>query len=108
MQHGPARAHRNHGQRVGHVLGGQRGAFQRVEGDIHARAVARAHFFADKQHRGFVTLSFSDDDHALDVELVQFGPHRIHGRLVCGLFIAAANQFGTGDCRLLGDAGQAQ
>jgi hypothetical protein len=68
MQHRAARPHGDDGQRVGHVLGGQRRAFQRVERDIDLGAVAIADLLADIEHRRFVALAFADDDDALDVE----------------------------------------
>ncbi len=43
----PGIGHRDHGERVGAALGGDRGAFERVEGDIDRRAVAGADLFAD-------------------------------------------------------------
>jgi hypothetical protein len=68
VQHRAARAHGDDGQRVGHVLGGQRGAFQRVERDVDLGAVAVADLLADVEHRRLVALAFADDDDALDVE----------------------------------------
>ena len=94
VQHRPARPHGNHGQRVGHVLGGQRGAFQRVQRDVHAGAVAGANLFPDEQHRCFVALAFANHHHARDVQQVQLFAHGVHRRLVGGFFVAVADQLG--------------
>ena len=94
MQHRPARPHRDHGQSVRHVLGGQRRAFQRIKRDVDFGAGAGAHFFADIQHRGFVAFAFADDDNAVDVELVELGPHGVDRSLVGGLLVAAPDQAG--------------
>ena len=47
MQHGSARPHGNDCQRVRHILGGQRCAFQRVQRNINIRAVAGSDLFAE-------------------------------------------------------------
>ena len=108
VQHRAARPHGDHRQRVRHVLGGQRGAFQRVEGDVDRRAVAGADLLADEEHRRLVALALADDDHALDVEQVELGAHGVDRRLVGGLLVAGPDQLGRGDRGRLRDAGEAQ
>ena len=85
VQHRAARPHGDHGQRVRHVLGGQRGAFQRVERDVHRGAGAVAHLFADEQHRGLVALALADHHDTGNVELVELVAHGVHRGLVGGL-----------------------
>ena len=97
MQHGTARPHGNHRQRIGHVFGGQRRALKRVKRDIDARAGAGANLFTDIKHRCFVAFAFADHHNAGNIKFVQLGPHCIHGGLICGLFIAASDQRGAGD-----------
>ena len=108
MQQRAAWGHGNHGQRVRHVFGGQRGAFQGVQRDIHRRAFAGANLFADVEHRGLVTLAFADHHDTRDVEKVQLVAHGVDGGLIGGLFIAASNQFSRSQGRRLGHAGKAQ
>ena len=108
VQHGAARAHGDHGQRVGHVFGGQGRAFQRIKRDIDAGAGAIAHLFADEKHRGLVAFTFTDDYNACDVEHVELGAHGVDGGLIGGLFIAASNERGTGDGGGLGHTGEAE
>ena len=108
VQHRAAWAHGDHGQRIGHVLGGQRGAFERVQRDVHAGAIAGADFFADVKHRGFVTLAFADHHDARDVEHVKLFAHRVDGGLVGGFLITLADQLGRGQRGGFGNAGEAE
>ena len=108
VQHRSARTHGNDGQRVGHVLGGQRGAFQRVKRDVHLRPFAIADFFADIQHRGLVALALADDHGALNVQFVQLVAHGVDGGLVGGFLVAAADPVGAGDGGLFGHARQSK
>jgi len=43
----------------------------RVQRNIHAGAFAGANFLADKEHRRFVALAFTDDNNARDIQRVQ-------------------------------------
>jgi hypothetical protein len=108
VQERAARRHRDHRQRVRHVLGGQRRALERVERDIHRRAVSGAHFLADEEHRRLVAFPFADHHDALDIQHVQLVAHRVDGGLVGGLLVAAADVIGRGQCRGLGHAGESQ
>ena len=108
VQQRAARGHGDHGQGIGHVLRGQRRAFQRVEGDIDLGARTIADFLADEQHRGLVALALADDDDALDIQKVQLVAHGVHGGLIGGLFVAAPDQRGRGMGCGLGHAGEAQ
>ena len=108
VQHRSAWPHGNHCQCVGHVFGGQRGAFQWIKRDIDARTIAGSHFFADVQHRRFVALAFANHHHTFDVEQVQLFAHGVHCRLVGGFFVATPDQRGRGQGGLFGDSGQAQ
>ena len=108
VQKGAARGHGDDGQRVRHVLGGQRRAFQRVKRDVHLRPVAAADLFADVKHRRLVAFALADDDDALDVEKVELVAHRVDGGLVGGLFVAAPDQAGRGMGGRLADTGKAQ
>ncbi len=108
VQHRPARPHGNHGQRVGHVLGGQRGAFQRVQRDINAGTIAGADFFADEQHRCLVPFAFADHHHACNIQHVQLFAHGIHRRLIRRFFIATPDQRGRRQRSGFGYAGKAQ
>ena len=108
MQQGAARGHGDHSQRVGHIFGRQCGAFQRIKCDIHRRAVARSHFFADVKHRCFIAFAFANHHDARDIQQVQLIAHGVNGGLIGGFFIAAPDQFGRGQSGGLGHAGQAQ
>ena len=96
--------HRHHRDRARHVLGAQRRAFQRIDGDVDLRARRRAHPLADEQHRRLVALALADDDRAVDGQAVEFAAHRVDGGLVGGLLVAAAAQARGGDGGALGDA----
>ena len=70
VQHRMTRPHRNDRQRVRHCLGGQRGAFQRIQRDVHLDALARPDFLADEQHRRLVALALADNDGPIDRQAV--------------------------------------
>ena len=96
----------NDGERVGQVLGADRGAFERIERDIHARAPAGADFLADVEHRRLVALPLADDHGALDGEPVELLAHGVDGNLVRRLLVAAPAQPGGGHGGAFGDAHQ--
>ena len=108
VQHGAARAHGDHSQRVGHVFGGQGGAFERVKRDVHAGAIAGADFLADVKHRGLIPLAFADDYDARDVEHVELLAHSVDGGLVGGFLVTFADQLGRGQRGGFGNAGEAE
>ena len=66
VQQAAALGDREHGQRVRHLLGADRGAFERIDGDVDFRAFAGADLLADVEHRRFVHLAFADHDRAAD------------------------------------------
>ena len=74
---------------LGAAGGADRRAFERIEGDVDFRS-ARADFFADIEHRRFVTLAFADHHRAIDRERIESLAHGIDRRLIGGLLIAAA------------------
>src|SRR3546814_14298013 len=76
------------------LLGGDRGAFERIERDIDLRPLARrrAHFLTDIEHRRLVALALADHDGAVHVEAVERLAHCLDGGGVGGLFIAAPDQ----------------
>ena len=96
--------HGHHGQRIGEALGGDRGAFERIERDVDLGAGAGADLFADIEHRRLVALAFADDDGAVDLEAVERLPHRVDRGLVGGLLVAAAHQPRRRQRRQLGHA----
>jgi hypothetical protein len=97
MQQAAALGHGDHRQRVGHRLGGQRRAFQRVERDIDLLALAGADLLADEQHRRLVALAFADHHRALHLDAVERAAHGIDRRLVGLVLLAAAAIGGASD-----------
>ena len=92
MQQRAAIGHRHGRDRARHVLGAERGAFQRVDGDIDLRTGVQPDLLADEQHRRLVALALADHDGAFDRQLVEFAAHRIHRGLVGWLLLAVAAQ----------------
>ena len=81
--------HGERGDRAGHVLGAERGAFERIDRDVDLRAALAAHLLADEQHRRFVHLALADHNRAVDQQLAEFAPHRVDRGLI-GFFLGAA------------------
>ena len=94
---------RNGGDGVRAAFGGDRGAFQRVHGDVHRRAPL-ADFLADIEHRRFIHLAFADDDGAVDGDGVEGLAHGFNGRTIGFVFLAAADPARGGDGGGFGDA----
>ena len=86
--------HGQHGERIGSGLGGDRGAFQRIERDVDlgAGALGRADLFADIEHRRFVALALADHYGSVHRQLVERGAHRFDRSMVGSLLIAAPDQ----------------
>ena len=84
--------HRHRGDGARHVLGAQRRAFERIDGDIDPRAVLVPDRLADEQHGRLVSLALSDHDRAVDRELVELPPHGVDCRLIGRLLVAATAQ----------------
>ena len=94
--------HRHGGDRARHVLGAQRGAFERIDRDVDLGPVAGADLLADEQHRRLVALALPDHHGADDRQLVHLAPHRVDRGLVGRLLVAAAAQLRRSDRRALG------
>ena len=92
MQQGAAIGHRHGRDRARHVLGAQRGAFERVNGDVDLGAGLEADLLADIEHRRLVALALADHDGALDRQLVELAPHGVDGGLVGRLLLPVAAQ----------------
>jgi hypothetical protein len=95
---------RQHRERVGAGLGGDRCAFERVERDIDlgSGADGAADLLADIQHRRFVALALADDDGAVEVELVQRVAHRLDRSGIGGMLVAAADLLSRRDRCIFG------
>ncbi len=104
MQQRAAIGHRHGRDRARHVLGAQRGAFERVDGDIDLRTGIDADLLADEQHRRLVALALADHDGALDRQLVELAPHGVDRGLVGRLLVAMAAQPRRRHRRALGHA----
>ena len=100
----PASATAKRGDGAGHVLGAQRGAFQRIDGNIDFRTAFGADLLADEQHRRFVHLAFADHDGAVDGERRKLAPHGVDGGPIGFLLRSAAAQPRRGDRGAFGDA----
>ena len=89
VEHRAARRDRDHRERVGHALGGQRRALERIDGDVDLGAGAVADLLAVVEHRRFVLLALADHDDAVHVDGVEERAHAVHGGLVGRDLVAA-------------------
>ena len=71
------------GERVGALVDG-------IDGDVDGGESAVAHLLTVVEHRRFVLLAFADDDDAVEIGPGQHLAHRVDGRLVDGLLVAAS------------------
>jgi hypothetical protein len=92
MQQCAAIGHRHGRDRARHVLGAERGAFERIDGDIDLRAGIDADLLADIQHRRLIAFALADHDGAFDRQLVELAAHRVDRSLVGRLLVAMAAQ----------------
>ncbi len=108
VEHRPAFGHRQHRDRVGHALAHQRGAVDRVDGEVALRAVAVADLFAVVEHRRVVLLALADDDDAAHRHRVDQLAHRVDRGAVAALLVAASHPAAGGHRAGLGDPHQLQ
>ncbi len=104
--HGAAVGHRHDGDRVGHALGHQRRAVDRVHGDVALGALPVADLLAVVEHRRLVLLALADDDDALHAHRADQGAHRVDRGAVAAVLVAAADPPARGHRRRLGDPHQ--
>ena len=91
VEHRAALGDGEHRDRVGHALGHQRGAVDRVDGEVAVGAVAVAHLLAVVEHRGVVLLALADHHDAAHRHRVDQLAHGVDGRAVAALLVAAAD-----------------
>ena len=106
VEHRAAVGHRQHRDGVGHALAHQRGAVDRVDGEVALRAVAVADLFAVVQHRRLVFFALADDHHAAHRHRVDQLADRVDRRAVAALLVAAAHPAAGGHGAGLGDPDQ--
>ena len=107
MEEIAALGQRHGGDGVGAALGGQRGALQRIDGDVHL-GTAGADLLADEQHRGFVHLTLANDDGARDLDGIEPLAHGLDRRAIGVVLMAPADPLRGGERRGLGHADQFQ
>ena len=108
VEHRAAVGGGEHGDGVRHALGGQRGAVDRVDGDVDLGAGAVADALAVEEHRGFVLLALADDDDAVHRDGGDEGPHGADGGAVGAVLVAAADPAARGHGGGLGDPDELQ
>ena len=91
------------GERAGAALGGECGAFQRIDGDVHWRS-AGADRLTDIEHRCLIHLAFADHHGAGDSDLVKSAAHGLDCGAVGFVLLAEADPARGGKCCGLGDA----
>ena len=79
------------GDGVGHPLGGQRGAVDRVDGHVALGPLAGADLLAVEQHRGVVLLALADHDRAAHADGGDQHPHRVDRDAVGAVLVALAH-----------------
>ena len=81
---------------------GERGAVDRVDGDVAGRRRAVADVLAVEEHRRVVLLALADDDDAVEVDGAEELAHRVDRGAVGGVLVAAADERNGADRRGLG------
>ena len=106
VEHRAPFGHRDHRDRVVASERCERGAFERVDGDVDLGIAAVADLLAVVEHRRFVLLAFADDDDAVHRDRVEHEAHRVDGGAVGGELVAAAHPAAGGERGGLGDPGE--
>ena len=106
--HAAAVGRGQHGDRVRHPVGQQRGAVHRVDGDVVLGSGAVAHLLAVVEHRGLVLLALPDHHHAAHRHARDHLAHGVDGGPVAALLVAAAGPPAGGQRGGLGDPHQVQ
>ena len=84
----------------------ERGAVDRVDGDVHRGRGAVADLLAVEQHRRFVFFALADHDDAVHRDAVEDDAHRLDGRAVGGVLVAASHPAAAGERGGLGGTHQ--
>ena len=91
VEHRATLGDREHREGVRHALRHQRGAVDRVHGDVAVRPVAVADLFAVVEHGRFVFLALPDHDDAAHAHRADQRAHRVDGRAVTAVLVPAAD-----------------
>ena len=83
-------ANSQHRQRVSLAHRRHACAFNRINSNIYRIAATGTDFFTNVEHRCFVDFTFTNDDGAVNVDLVEHNTHGVYRRAVRGVFIAAS------------------
>ncbi len=99
MEQTITRCQRGHRERIGHSFGGERCAFERIDGDINERGVfaVEADLLADEEHGGLVAFALADDDPPAHGHRVEASAHGGDGDFIGLIFVAAADLAVRGD-----------
>ena len=106
VEHRAAVGHRHDRDRVGHALGHQRRAVDRVDRDVALGALPVADLLAVVEHRRVVLLALADDDDALHAHRADQRAHRVDRGAVAAVLVAAADPPARGHRGRLGDPHQ--
>src|SRR5579875_3151116 len=93
---------RHHGDRVGETVGDQIRPLDGVDGDVDLDPSATEPL-ADVEHRGFVAFTFTDDDPARDLHIVERFAHLLDGGSVGDIALTAPHPTRGGQRRRLSD-----
>src|SRR5262249_49808757 len=103
VEHGAPLGHGEDRERVGHALGHQRGAVDRVDRDVDLGTGAVADVLAVEQHRGVVLLTLPDHDDATHRYRIDKSAHRVDRGAVAALLVAASDPTAGGHRGRFGD-----
>ena len=105
VEHGASLGDGNHRDGVVLASGGQRGAVDRVHGDVDG-GPTRTDLLTVEQHRGFVLLALADDDDALHGDGVENQAHGVDGRAVGTVLVSPTKPAAGCQRRSFGSTGQ--
>ena len=74
-------------------------ALQRIDGNVQLRSLAPSDALADEEHRRFIALAFSDDDHSVEARVLHGLPHSFDRCLIGLVVVAVAHPVCRGDRR---------
>ena len=97
IEHGAARRHAQHADRVRKALGGERGAIDWVNRNVQVGTGAVADLLAIEQHRRFVFLSLSDYHDTVHPNRSEHRAHGVHGSLINLFLVTKAHISRAGD-----------
>ncbi|KAG1647663.1 hypothetical protein GQR58_030425 [Nymphon striatum] len=106
IKHGPGVGYGQNRNCVAAAIGRERGAIDRVDGNIDLGALAIAQSLAVVEHGGFVFFALADNDQAVHVDAAEHVAHGFDRGTIGAFFVTSTHPSAGSKCAALGHSNQ--